>query len=188
MATPLNFITLLKTIMNLDRNIINIIENEGIQLRRSGRVYKARCPFHEDRTPSFCVYPESNRFICFGCSQKGDAIDFVRQLKDLTFKEAITYLGINGDAKIFQKNTARQNQKRALIQSFRKWCNQYYDELSADYRTINKVMGTFKTIEEAENSAALYHRLPELEHQMDIVAFGDDQEKFELYHEVRNGL
>jgi DNA primase len=131
------------------------------------------------------VYPESNRFICFGCSQQGDAIDFVRQLKNLTFKEAITYLGINGDVKTFQKGTARESQKRALIQSFRKWCDQYYDELAADYRAINKIMRTFRTIEEAENSAALYHRLPELEYQMDIIAFGDDRARFELYNEVK---
>jgi len=64
----------------------------GGELKRRGRLLAGVCPFHNERTPSFHIYPEENRFHCFGCSADGDAIDFIMRLKDLKFKEAVTYL------------------------------------------------------------------------------------------------
>lgn len=51
-----------------------------------------RCPFHEDRSPSFKVYEESNRFVCFGCNAHGSPIDFVMQYEKCSFKEAVSTL------------------------------------------------------------------------------------------------
>jgi hypothetical protein len=104
-------------------------------------------------------------------------------LRNLFFKEALGYLGIDQAVKRYQ-NDDRRNQKRELIQSFRKWCNQYYDEVSAEYRCINKVMSTFKTINACEKYACLYHRLPILEYHMDIILHGTDEERFNLYREI----
>lgn len=50
------------------------------------------CPFHKDKTPSLKVYPESNRFVCFGCQVRGSPIDFVMKHKDCSFQEAVLYL------------------------------------------------------------------------------------------------
>ena len=51
-----------------------------------------RCPFHEDKSPSFKIYPNSNRFVCFGCGARGSPIDFVMRYKNCSFKEAVEYL------------------------------------------------------------------------------------------------
>jgi DNA primase len=61
-------------------------------LRRSGARYTGRCPFHEERTPSFSVNAVDKLYHCFGCGKGGDAISFVRELEHLDFAEAIAWL------------------------------------------------------------------------------------------------
>ena len=167
-------------------NLMECVQNEGIELRKTGQNYKALCPFHDDHHPSFYVYPDANRFICFGCGLKGDAIDFIRKLRNLKFKEAISYLGIADSCKVSHKDLTRRTQKRVLIQSFREWCNDYYDEISTEYRCINKVISTFKFIDECEKYTSLYHRLPVLEYHMDVIIHGNDEERFNLYREIES--
>jgi DNA primase len=64
------------------------------QLRRaSGSRYMGRCPFHEERTPSFSVNPVEKLYYCFGCGKGGDLISFVRESENLDFVGAIEWLG-----------------------------------------------------------------------------------------------
>lgn len=63
-----------------------------IQLRPSGRSLVGHCPFHEDRKPSFTVYPETQRFYCYGCQASGDVITFLMQTEHLNFPEALDAL------------------------------------------------------------------------------------------------
>jgi DNA primase len=64
------------------------------QLRRtSGSRYMGRCPFHEERTPSFSVNPVEKLYYCFGCGKGGDVISFVRETESLDFVGAIEWLG-----------------------------------------------------------------------------------------------
>jgi len=58
------------------------------KLRKVGSRHTALCPIHNENTPSFFIYPD-NSFHCFGCQAHGDAIDFMRLLKECSFKEAI---------------------------------------------------------------------------------------------------
>lgn len=53
------------------------VVDEDLNLKRNGRVYKALCPFHNERTPSFTVYPANQSFHCFGCERSGTVIDYV---------------------------------------------------------------------------------------------------------------
>lgn len=63
------------------------------QLRRaSGSRYTGRCPFHEERTPSFSVNPVDKLYYCFGCGKGGDLISFVRETENLDFVGAIEWL------------------------------------------------------------------------------------------------
>src|ERR671915_781451 len=63
------------------------------QLRRaSGSRYTGRCPFHEERTPSFSVNPVDKLFYCFGCGKGGDLITFVRETEGLDFAGAVESL------------------------------------------------------------------------------------------------
>lgn len=73
---------------------VPILEVVGLEcnLRRSGHNYTAKCPFHDERTPSFYVYPEKNNFHCFGCGVHGDVISYVMRLNQLGFKDAVKML------------------------------------------------------------------------------------------------
>lgn len=62
------------------------------QLRRVGARYTGRCPFHEERTPSFSVNAQDKLFYCFGCGKGGDVITFVRETESLDFAEAVEWL------------------------------------------------------------------------------------------------
>ena len=63
------------------------------QLRKAGARYVGRCPFHEERTPSFSVNPVDKLFYCFGCGKGGDLISFVRETENVDFTGAIEWLG-----------------------------------------------------------------------------------------------
>jgi DNA primase len=62
------------------------------QLRKAGARYVGRCPFHEERTPSFSVNAQDKLFYCFGCGKGGDVITFVRDTEQLDFAEAVEWL------------------------------------------------------------------------------------------------
>ena len=62
------------------------------QLRKQGGRLVGRCPFHDERTPSFSVNPTDKLFYCFGCHQKGDMIGFVQQIQGLDFVGAVEWL------------------------------------------------------------------------------------------------
>jgi DNA primase len=63
-----------------------------VELYTSGQNYRARCPFHEDRNPSFVVYPQTQSFYCFGCREHGDVLSFLMRQERLTFPEALQVL------------------------------------------------------------------------------------------------
>lgn len=62
------------------------------QLRKQGARWMGRCPFHEERTPSFSVNPQDKLFYCFGCGKGGDLISFVRETENLDFTGAVEWL------------------------------------------------------------------------------------------------
>jgi DNA primase len=62
------------------------------QLRKQGARYLGRCPFHEERTPSFSVNAQEKLYYCFGCGEGGDVITFVRKTEQLDFAEAVEWL------------------------------------------------------------------------------------------------
>ncbi len=63
-----------------------------VELRPRGQHLVGRCPFHEDRTPSFVLFPATQSFHCFGCRAHGDALTFLMRIEHLTFPEALNAL------------------------------------------------------------------------------------------------
>jgi DNA primase len=75
-----------------DATDIVALIGEHVPLKRVGRRHMGRCPFHEERTPSFSVNPDLGVWHCFGCGKSGDAITFVREMEHLDFVEAVERL------------------------------------------------------------------------------------------------
>lgn len=72
-----------------DKVDIESVISSNISLKRRGKTLVGLCPFHNEKTPSFTVYPESNSFYCFGCGAGGDVITFVRRMENLDYIEAV---------------------------------------------------------------------------------------------------
>jgi DNA primase len=79
-----------------------------LELRRAGREHIGRCPFHDDRHPSFYVNSEKQVFLCRACHVGGDVIDFVMRIDDLTFRDACAALGIKRERTRRPKLTAKR--------------------------------------------------------------------------------
>lgn len=73
-------------------DIVDVL-SDYLTLKKSGSNYKANCPFHDEKTPSFMVSPNKGIYKCFGCGKSGNALRFVMDHEQLTFIEAIKLLG-----------------------------------------------------------------------------------------------
>ena len=76
----------------LQRTAIVSVISAYVKLQAFGHNYKANCPFHHEKTPSFSVNPTKQFYHCFGCGASGNAITFVMQYKQVDFREAVAYL------------------------------------------------------------------------------------------------
>jgi DNA primase len=76
----------------LERTDIVAVIDERVQLKKTGRNYSARCPFHDEKTPSFSVAPDKQFYYCFGCGATGTAITFLMEYDHLDFPEAVEQL------------------------------------------------------------------------------------------------
>ncbi|MFZ4778319.1 MAG: CHC2 zinc finger domain-containing protein, partial [Terrimicrobiaceae bacterium] len=66
-------------------SLLAMIIADGHKLERTGKQYRACCPFHEEETPSFYLLPGELKAKCFGCEWSGDIIDYVKQTRKLDF-------------------------------------------------------------------------------------------------------
>jgi DNA primase len=83
-------------------------------LRRSGSRYVGRCPFHEERTPSFSVDPVKKVYYCFGCGKGGDHIEFVRQTENLDFADAVETLADRYGVRLeYEQSSPAEERRRA---------------------------------------------------------------------------
>lgn len=81
-------------------DIVEVI-SQYVELKKDGAEYRACCPFHDEKTPSFTVIPNKQMYYCFGCGAHGDVIDFITEHLGVSFKEAVEILGgkqFTGDA------------------------------------------------------------------------------------------
>jgi DNA primase len=82
------------------------------QLRKTGARYMGRCPFHEERTPSFSVNPVDKFYYCFGCGAKGDLITFVRETEQLDFAGAVEWLADRFNVPLEYEETSPEQDAR----------------------------------------------------------------------------
>ena len=69
-------------------DIVDVI-GQYVDLKKAGREFKANCPFHEEKTPSFYVAPDKGFYKCFGCGESGDVFTFLQKRLGLDFVESV---------------------------------------------------------------------------------------------------
>jgi DNA primase len=97
----------------LDRVDLVSLISRHVELKKSGREYKGRCPFHQEKTPSFYVVPEKRFYFCHGCRASGDAVSFVQRYLGKTFVDAVKDLAreVGVDVEAAQDPSAKERQQ-----------------------------------------------------------------------------
>lgn len=75
-----------------ERSDLVALVSERVALKKSGRTFRGLCPFHQEDTPSFYVYPDDQTFHCFGCRKHGDVFTWVMEMENLDFRGALELL------------------------------------------------------------------------------------------------
>ncbi len=94
----------------LARTDIVALIGERIELKRAGREFHARCPFHDERTPSFTVSPTKQFYHCFGCAAHGTALKFLMEYERLEFLDAVEDLAQRAGLSVPRETHARHSQ------------------------------------------------------------------------------
>ena len=97
-------------------DIVQLI-SEYVQLKKSGLNYKACCPFHQEKTPSFMVHPDRQFYHCFGCGKSGDIFTFIQEMEGLDFPEALKLLADRAGIKLDNfRSQIDSSQKNRLLE------------------------------------------------------------------------
>ena len=73
-------------------DLVEFVRQYVPHLKKAGKTWKACCPFHKEKTPSFTVSSEKGLYYCFGCQEGGDIFDFLMKMENLSFNEAVRKL------------------------------------------------------------------------------------------------
>ena len=102
----------------LDLAQIEDVVGDFVTLKRAGATFKACCPFHNEKTPSFVVSPSKGIYKCFGCGKSGTAVGFVMEHESMTYTEALKYLAKKYNVEVIEKEeTAEDIAKRQRNES-----------------------------------------------------------------------
>lgn len=116
-------------------DIVDVVK-EFVTLRKSGANYKGLCPFHNERTPSFSVSPAKQLCKCFSCGKGGNAVHFLMELEQMTYPEAIKWLGRKYGIEVKEKeltDTERIEQsERESMFALNEWANNYFQNILHD--------------------------------------------------------
>ena len=110
-------------------DIVDLVGGYVSLTNRGGR-YWACCPFHNEKTPSFSVSPDTQLYYCFGCKKGGDAVRFVMEMENLSYPEAVAFLAKRAGLEVPDEQTDRETaRKRARLLQLNKDTARYFYEL-----------------------------------------------------------
>lgn len=92
----------------LDLAQVEDVIGDFVTLKRAGATYKACCPFHNEKTPSFVVSPSKGIYKCFGCGKSGTAVGFVMEHENMTYVEALHYLAKKYNVEIVETEVSAE--------------------------------------------------------------------------------
>jgi len=119
-----------ETVLEVKRSVdITEIVSGYIPLKRAGASYKALCPFHEEKSPSFIVTPQRQTFKCFGCGKGGDAISFVMAHENVDYPEAIRILAEKSGIPVKYKEGGKDGIGRDDLYRVLEWAQEAFRAL-----------------------------------------------------------
>ena len=121
---------------------LDIVDVVGsyVPLKKSGRNYKAVCPFHSEKTPSFMVSPELQIYKCFGCGVSGDIYSFVQEIEGVDFSRAIEILAERAGVKLIRRVPDTQAEVRKNIYHINELSSKFYNYLLLEHKSGKKAL------------------------------------------------
>lgn len=112
-------------------DITDVISEYVVLSKRQGRIRKGLCPFHNEKTPSFAVYEDTQSFYCFGCGVGGDVIGFIRNIENLDYLDAVKKLAQRAGLKMpeDQYDNSLHNRKKRIYEINKFAAKFFYDKL-----------------------------------------------------------
>lgn len=184
-------------------SIIDVLGLYGVEVKRGN---KALCPIHNENTPSFTIYHDSNSWHCFGCGAGGSVIDFVMTCFGLDALEAAKKLDADYNLGLFEH---KSSQEEINLLSEQRAQNQAYKGLSATFDTyINKAYSLLceyfhlledwkttyapKSLDKPEAENLLFieacHKLGYVEHLLDSLSNASYDEQISFYQSHRKEM
>ncbi|PIR40350.1 MAG: DNA primase [Candidatus Zambryskibacteria bacterium CG10_big_fil_rev_8_21_14_0_10_34_34] len=119
-------------------DIVDVISSY-IKVEKAGINYKAKCPFHNEKTPSFFISPTRQSFYCFGCGEKGDIFSFVEKFEGLDFKGALETLASKAgvELKNFKQTNDTKGEKDKLFEIMEKATQIFEKQLTENKEALN---------------------------------------------------
>ena len=117
----------------LDRiDIVEVIDRR-VKLKKTGKNYSARCPFHDEKTPSFSVNPDKQFYYCFGCGAGGNALGFVMDYENVDFPQAVETLAGSAGLSVPREpgrggNSGQQEQSNKPLYALMERVSAYYQQ------------------------------------------------------------
>lgn len=113
------------------KQVLSILDVVSTYLRveKAGSQFKARCPFHNEKTPSFFVSPDRGTYHCFGCGEHGDIFSFVEKMEAVPFYEALTILADRAGVKLTPFKKEEKDKESNLISLTQKASKRYEENL-----------------------------------------------------------
>lgn len=99
------------------KNDIVDIVSQYVVLKRTGRNYMGLCPFHKEKSGSFCVSPDKQIFHCFGCGVGGNVFRFISKIENLNFKESVEMLANRAGVELPVSSNSAEDDKRERLKS-----------------------------------------------------------------------
>lgn len=160
-----------------------------LSLKKQGDKLVGMCPFHDDRSPSFTIRLDKNRFKCFGCNVGGDQLDLVALALNLPLREALKViaddLGISNNkaSPELKKKLLKEQQEREKNRLFNTEIDRIYDEISFYCRVLGR---SSVGIEDPKIRLWIEEKFPLLEHLAECLRTGGDHEKIEAMKLFKN--
>lgn len=117
------------------KNDIESVVSQYIVLKRRGKNLIGLCPFHNEKTPSFTIYPENGSFYCFGCKVGGDVITFTSLIEHLDYVESLKFLADKSSIQIIDRgyeDNSLQKLKQTILEINRETARFYHNYLMSE--------------------------------------------------------